>query len=125
MNKKTIYIIVGIAVILVIAYLMAKTKKPESGFEDEKDVFTDMFGEENPQCPEGQEWMDSLPGCVDKDKESSYTLPFTAPRGYEYYATPQNQANCGSGCKYWAGICWCLRYSSKMRYKNQEYSVIW
>lgn len=51
-----------------------------------------------------------------KKSESSFTLSKRIPGtniAYDYsYPLPQNQQNCGLGCKYWLGFCWCLKYKS-------------
>ena len=119
------YIIAGILVILVVAYMMAKRKKAESSFEEEKDIFSsaDPFGEENPTCPEGQEWMDTLPGCVDKESnfsrkaaalvEAKKRIPGTNI-AYDYsYPLPQNQVDCGFGCWKLGSFCFCIKYKSE------------
>lgn len=119
MSRKNLFIIAGIVVVLIAAYFLAKKKKSESGFDeqDEKETFSDIFGEENPQCPEGQVWMDTLPGCVDKERESSYVrrggrkvIPgtnikydYTLPKGT--ILTPEQRKFC---IDRW-GINWCIQ----------------
>lgn len=75
MKRKHILIAVGVLIVLIIAYFLAKRKK-----ESSYDPFTalDPFGEEKPSCPKGQVWMDSLPGCV--DQEASYRALRKTPK---------------------------------------------
>lgn len=98
MNKN---LIIGLGVLAVAGiglYILKRRKDGEKS--EEKSKFSNAKGISIKEISANQYFANQ-----------GLSLPpeLIAPKGYMYYATPSNQQNCGSGCRYFLGICWCLK----------------